>query len=68
LTQGTIAQGDAGAMGSGAQFVCLVPNGVVWRTGYSGRRYGAPGAHYWLFTGERVLCATWDERAASDVF
>lgn len=68
LARGVIAQGDAGRMGSGEQFVALVPRDVVFRTGYSGRLYGNPTAHYYRFDGERIQSATWDERVASDVF
>ena len=62
LVSGYTAQGDAGRMGGGAQIVALVPRGVVFRAGRSGRLYGAPAAHYYVFDGERVLTATWEER------
>ena len=65
---GAIAQGGAGGMGSGEQIVAVIPRGVVFRTGYSGRLYGRPGAHYYVFDGEKILAATWDERQASDCF
>ena len=42
LCKGIIAQGQAGRMGSGEQLVAVMPRGVVFRTGYSGRLYGAP--------------------------
>ena len=68
LVRGIIAQGTAGRMGSGEQLVALIPKGVVFRTGYSGRLYGAPGAHYYLWDGKRLICATWEERMAADLF
>lgn len=68
ITEGRIAQGDAGGMGSGQQLVAMMPKGVVFRTSYSGRLYGAPSAHYYVFNGEKILSATWDERTASDLF
>lgn len=68
IVSGTIAQGDAGRMGSGSQYIATMPKDVVFRTSYSGRLYGAPSAHYYVWTGERLLAATWEERAASDLF
>ena len=68
LVRGVIAQGAAGRAGRGSQLVAVMPRGVVFRTGYSGRLYGAPGAHYYVFDGEKILAATWEEREVSDVF
>lgn len=68
LVQGRIAQGDAGAMGSGDQYIALIPKGVVFRTAYTGRLYGAPGHHYYMWDGQKLLAATWQERALSDLF
>lgn len=68
LAEGQIAQGDAGRMGSGRQLVALIPKGLVFRTAYSGRLYGKPSAHYYLWTGEKLLCATWEERCLTDIF
>jgi hypothetical protein len=68
LLEGIIAQGAAGRAGSGRQLVALIPRGVVFRTGYSGRLYGGPRAHYYLWDGERLLAATWDERQVADLF
>jgi len=68
ICRGVIAQGDAGGMGSGEQIVAVMPRGVVFRTGYSGRLYGEPAAHYYAYDGERILSATWAEREASDCF
>jgi hypothetical protein len=68
LCEGYIAQGDAGNMGSGSQYIATVPTNWVFRTGYSGRLYGAPKSHYYIFTGSQILVATWDERLASDLF
>jgi len=68
LTKGEIAQGDAGRMGSGNQLIAVMPKGVVFRTGYSGRLYGAPAAHYYMWDGERLLCATFEERVQTDIF
>lgn len=65
---GHLAQGLAGRAGSGEQLVAIIPKGVVFRTGYSGRRYGGHLAHYYLWDGQRLLAATWEERAASDIF
>lgn len=68
LAEGVIAQGDAGAMGSSQQFVAVIPKGVVFRTAYSGRLYGKPLSRYYLWDGSRMLAATWEERAATDLF
>lgn len=68
LVKGVIAQGLAGRMGSGEQLVAVMPKGVVFRTGYSGRLYGAPAAHYYVFDGEKILAATWEERMLTELF
>lgn len=62
IAEGRIAQGDAGYAGGGAQIVAVLKRGDVFRTGYSGRLYGKPSAHYYAYDGERVHAATWDER------
>ncbi|MDR0408681.1 MAG: hypothetical protein LBH45_07195 [Campylobacteraceae bacterium] len=68
LVEGVIAEGDAGRMGSGKQIIALVPKNKVFRIGYSGRRYGAPGAHYGVWDGQRLMVLTKEEREASDLF
>jgi hypothetical protein len=68
LVEGVIAQGDAGGMGSGEQFVAVIQKGVVFRASRSGRLYGAPASHYYVWTGEKLIAATWDNRIAADLF
>ena len=68
LCEGIIAQGQAGRMGSGSQLVAVMPAGIVFRTGYRGRLYGAPGAHYYLFKDGQLLSATWEEREVAEIF
>lgn len=68
LCTGVIAQGDAGRMGSGEQLVAVMPSDKVFRTGYSGRLYGGPSAHYYKLVGNKLVALTWDERSASDLF
>lgn len=68
IARGAIAQGTAGRMGGGDQLVAIMPKDVVFRTAYYGRLYGAPGAHYYKWDGERLLAMTWEEREASDIF
>jgi len=68
ICEGIIAQGDAGRVGSGRQLVAILPADVVFRTGYSGRLYGQPGAHYYIYRDGQVLAATWEEREISDIF
>ena len=68
LSEGIIAQGAAGRVGSGCQYVAVIPENIVFRTGYSGRLYGAPSADYYIFRDGRILAATWEEREISDIF
>lgn len=68
LCKGVIAQGDAGRMGSGEQLVAIMPANVVFRTGYRGRLYGFPSAHYYIYRDGQLLSATWEEREISDIF
>lgn len=68
ISTGVIAQGDAGRMGSGEQFVAIMPAGIVFRTGYSGRLYGYPAEHYYIFRDGQLLAATLEEREATDIF
>ena len=68
LAVGSIAQGDAGRMGSGEQLVAVMPKGIVFRTSYSGRLYGNSSAHYYMWDGEKLLFLTWEEREAADIF
>ncbi|HWP61570.1 MAG TPA: hypothetical protein VN495_03130, partial [Candidatus Paceibacterota bacterium] len=60
--------GDAGRAGGGEQFIALVPKGVVFRTGYTGRLYGGASAHYYMWNGEQFLAATWEDRTRADLF
>ena len=68
LVEGVIAQGAAGAMGSGKQYDAILPQGVVFRTGYAGRLYGAPSSHFYKWDGEQLLVATLGERELADLF
>jgi len=68
LVKGHIAQGAAGRMGRGEQGIAVVPRGVVFRTGYSDRLYGNPAAHYYIFDGNEIISATWEERQLLDLF
>lgn len=62
LAKGIVAQGGAGRMASGEQIIAVVPAGKVFRAWRTGRLYGAPQAHYYVYDGETVLTATWEER------
>jgi hypothetical protein len=62
LVEGRIAQGAAGGAGGGAQLVAVMPRDVWFRTGYRGRLYGKPRAHYYKFDGEKIIAVTWEER------
>ena len=68
LCEGIIAQGEAGRMGSGSQLVAVMPAGIVFRTGYSGRLYGDPSAHYYVYRDGQLLSATWGEREVAEIF
>lgn len=68
LCEGIIAQGIAGRMGNGDQLVAVMPAGIVFRTGYSGRLYGKPAEHYYLFRDGQILSATWEEREVAEIF
>lgn len=68
LCEGIIAQGAAGWMGSGSQLVAIMPKDTVFRTGYSGRLYGAPSEHYYVYRDGQLLSATWDEREVAEIF
>lgn len=68
LVVGRIAQGTAGRMGSGEQSVAVMPRAVVFRTGYTGRLYGAPNEHFYVFDGEKIVAATLEERELADLF
>ena len=62
LAYGAIAQGDAGAMGSGAQFITeLSIDDPVLKIHYSGRMYGKPTSHYIWWDGEKLHCLTDEE-------
>ena len=68
LCEGIIAQGDAGRMGSGLQIVAVMPANTVFRTGYSGRLYGKPAEHYYIYRDGQILSASREEREAADIF
>lgn len=68
LAKGTRAEGAAGKMARGEELVAVMPRGVVFCTHYTGRLYGAPSAHYYVWTGKELLSATQDERDIGDLF
>lgn len=68
LVRGTIAQGDAGRMGSGEQLIAIMPVNTVFAIHYSGRLYGAEPILYFKFDGSKVITVTVDEREALEVF
>jgi hypothetical protein len=67
LATGRIAQGDAGWMGAGDQYVVLMPREVVFRTAYSGKLYGRPSEHYYVFDGSKVHACTSQERELAEL-
>lgn len=68
MCEGIIAQGEAGRMGSGSQIIAVMPADTVFRTGYSGRLYGDPAEHYYIFRDRQILSATLEEREVTDIF
>jgi hypothetical protein len=69
LARGMCADGMAGNMADGEQFICVARAGQIWRVGKSGRLYGNPSAYYYRYTPEQgVQVATWDEREMTEVF
>ena len=68
LAEGGISQGAAGRMGSGAQYIALIPQGAIFRTRMSGRLYGEEKAYYYKIAPKGVLVATWEERLVTDLF
>lgn len=67
LVQGQIAQGDAGRMGSGSQYIALLNPYDVVRVKYSGRLYGAPSTDYLMWDGENLRCCSEQERETFEV-
>ncbi|MDR3169319.1 MAG: hypothetical protein LBU27_06255 [Candidatus Peribacteria bacterium] len=68
LCEGEIAQGDAGRMGNGEQFIARIPKNEVFRAKRYGRLYGAPDEYYYVFNGETILAVTLEERESFDLF
>lgn len=62
LARGMIADGMAGRMGGNEQIIAVMPRGAWFRTGYTGRLYGAPSEHYYRFDGKQLIAVTWEER------
>lgn len=68
LLKGVIADGAAGNMAWCTQKIVIVPKDTVFSELRSGRLYGAPGAHYYIFDGTKIITATWEEREVTEVF
>lgn len=63
LAYGIIAQGDAGAMGSGKEIIAVCECQKVVRASSSGRLYGAEGSYYYKVNPDgSVLMCTGSER------
>lgn len=62
LLSGIVAQGRGGRAGTSEHRIIWLMRDYVIRTGYTGRTYGKPSSHYWMFDGRRVLCSTWQDR------
>ncbi|MDE0398861.1 MAG: hypothetical protein OXL96_13785 [Candidatus Poribacteria bacterium] len=68
LAKGVCADGIAGNMADGDQYIVVLPKNTVVRTEYSGRLYGEPDHHNFMFDGERLICATDEERELTSLF
>lgn len=68
LCNGEVANGAAGRAGSGMEYISLLPSGIVARASKQGRLYGRPGTYYYVFQGDRLKAATWEDRTAGDLF
>jgi len=60
LTSGTIRDSKKPVFGD--QYICIVKKNQVFRTAYNGFVYGSSGCYYHWFDGNKVICATWEER------
>ena len=54
VTSGVIAQGGAGAMGSGSQPIIKIPKPTCFVTSYSGRLYGGDEEHFYIWDGNEL--------------
>ena len=62
LVRGHTSRSPRGALGTSTQIVAVIPKDKVFSEIRSGRLYGAPGAMYYAFDGEKMQVATWEER------
>lgn len=66
LVDGRIAQGQAGAMGSGRQIVLLLPKDEVVHVHIGGRMYGEPRDWYYVFNGTAIIARTTEQLRVVD--
>ncbi len=66
LISGYCAQGTAGRMGGGNQFVSKMPKDVIFRESLGGRMYGRASEYFYLFNGYSLECLTAQEREVAD--
>ncbi len=66
LASGTIAQGDAGRMGSGNEYVVVRPVPSAVKVHIGGRRYGAPTDYVYHFTEKEFFVRTGEEENLVD--
>lgn len=67
LITGQVADGSAGRMGSGLEYVFTAEPGAIWCVRRTGRLYGNPSGHYWRWDGSALETATAAERIAGAV-
>jgi hypothetical protein len=68
LSAGLIAQGDAGRMGNGIQYIGILTRDKIIGTERFGRLYGEPDTCFYFFNGSDLLVATKEERIISEIF
>jgi len=67
IAKGTIAQGNAGRMGSGEEILAVMPKNTWFRVVRNGRLYGSDGVHYGYFDGGTVKMYTPDDADGLDL-
>lgn len=61
LASGYIAEGIAGRMGGGDQYVIVIEKGTFWAVKLGGRLYGKPSRYHYTFDGKTVTALTAEE-------
>lgn len=68
ISSGIVAEGIAGNMSSGTQYVGFLKKGNVLRIALTGRTYGKPYTWYYIWDGDKMQCMTVQQRKIADVY